>query len=81
MSQNFIRFLPFTVFCLYLIQQTAASKTRTFCVCHGYTHPITTTILSYSFSHSVELPLGFTGVVLYLHFLHKKVTFTHFRNS
>lgn len=69
------------MFCLYLIQHTAASKTRTFCVCPWHTHLIPTTILSYSFSHSVELPLGFTGVVLYLHFLHKTVTFTHFRYS
>lgn len=69
------------MFCLYLIQHMAASKTRTFCVCPWHTRPIPTTILSYSFSHSVELPLGFTGVVLYLHFLHKMVTLTHFRYS
>lgn len=33
------------------------------CVWRAHTPPPTTNILSYSFSHSVELPLGFTGVV------------------
>lgn len=46
------------------------------CVCTWRAHTNTTNILSYSFSHSVELPLGFTGVVLYLHHLCETVTFT-----
>lgn len=50
-------------FCLYLNQQTAASNAWTLCVCTCGAHTNTTSILSYSFSHSVELPLGFTGVV------------------
>lgn len=41
-----------------------------------HAHTNTTNILSYSFSHSVELPLGFTGVVLYLHHLRETVIFT-----
>lgn len=41
-----------------------------------HTHTNTTNILSYSFSHSVELPLGFTGVVLYLHHLCETEIFT-----
>lgn len=45
-------------------------------VCTWRTHSNTTNTLSYSFSHSVELPLGFTGVVLYLHHLCETVTFT-----
>lgn len=45
-----------------------------FVCAHAHTH--TTNILSYSFSHSVELPLGFTGVVLYLHHLCETVIFT-----
>lgn len=45
-------------------------------VCTWCTHTHTTNTLSYSFSHSVELPLGFTGVVLYLHHLCETVTFT-----
>lgn len=39
-------------------------------------HTPTQQTLSYSFSHSVELPLGFTGVVLYLHHFCETVTFT-----
>lgn len=50
-------------FCLYLNQQTAASNAWTLPVCTCGAHTNTTSILSYSFSHSVELPLGFTGVV------------------
>lgn len=61
-------------FCLYLNQQTAASNAWTFCVRTRGARTNTTSILSYSFSHSVELPLGFTGVVLYLH--HQCETFT-----
>lgn len=50
------------------------------CTCRA--HANTTNILSSSFSHSVELPLGFTGVVLYLHHLCETVTFTdQFRYS
>lgn len=44
------------------------------CTCRAHTK--TTNILSYSSSHSVELPLGFTGVVLYLHHLCETATFT-----
>lgn len=61
---------------LYLNQPTAASNARTFCVCTCRAHTNTTNILSYSSSHSVELPLGFTGVVLYLHRLCETATFT-----
>lgn len=50
------------MFCLYLNQPTAASNAWTFCVWTWCEHT-NTNILSYSFSHSVELPLGFTGVV------------------
>lgn len=51
-------------------------------VCTYGAHANTTSILSSSFSHSVELPLGFTGVVLYLHHLCETVTFTdQFRYS
>lgn len=64
------------MFCLYLNQPTAASNAWTFCVCTSCAHTHTTNILSYPFSHSVELPLGFTGVVLYLHHLCETVTFT-----
>lgn len=39
-------------------------------------HTNTPNTLSYSFSYSVELPLGFTGVVLYVHHLCETVTFT-----
>lgn len=46
------------------------------CVCTCRAQTNSTNILSYSFSHSVELPLGFTGVVLYLHHLCETVTFT-----
>lgn len=45
-------------------------------MCTYGAHTNTTNILSYSFSHSVELPLGFTGVVLYLHHLCETATFT-----
>lgn len=64
------------MFRLYLNQQTAASNAWTFYVCTWRAHTNTTSILSYLFSHSVELPLGFTGVVLYLHHLRETVTFT-----
>lgn len=65
-SNDTYNFCLYIVFCPYLNQHTAASNVWTFCVgvCIHDTHTNTANILSYSFSHSVELPLGFTGVVL-----------------
>lgn len=73
----FIQPLPtYTVF-LSVFKSTAASDAWTFglCVCKPHAHS-QQNILSYSFSHSVKLPLRFTGVVFYLLRLCETVTFT-----
>lgn len=69
-------FCLYTVFCLYLNQQTAASNAWTFCVCTWRTH---TNTQAYSVIHlAIQLSylLVLLGLFLYLNHLCETVTFT-----
>lgn len=74
-------------FCLFTLFLSVFKSTHScfknqdiLCVYMTHTHTKPTTILSYSFSHSVELPLGLLGL-FYIYITYLKKTFTHFRYS
>lgn len=61
-------------FCLYLNQQTSCFQMSGHFVCvHDVHTPTQQSILSYSLSHSVELPLVFTGVVFYITYVKQQL--------